>query len=575
MSDAAERRHPAADRRRAGRPAGRYHDRATGRIAAIGPAAQAPPRRLLAMPALVNAHDHARPLSPTSFGAAGKPLETWLLRLAAMPRDRSLSRRARRLRPGGARRRGLGDGALHALPRGRCRRSRRRARSRAPPPTSASASTFAVFMRDRNPLVYGADEAVLAALPEPRARDVEAQFLPPDAERRGADRPRRGDRRGGREPDLRRAVRPERPAMVLGRAARAPSPSGRAHRAARPHASPGDALSARLRRPRLSRGRRRAPGGARPAVAAPDARPLRLRARQTSSTPSPPRARSSPPTRAPTCIWRAASRRSARRSGAAAASRSASTPRPSTRTTTSCAKCGSAISCTAAGASRAVVDARRMAAQDRRQRPLRQWRAGRRRARVGAPADILVLDLDRLDRDAVMPVEPIDLVFARATAAHVDETIVAGREIVRDGQARRASISTQPRRRCGRPYRERMAPARSVSRRMGRAEPAAIAHYRDALRLLLKGVWRVMPDSLPIIDCSDRRGRRRARAVAAEIGDGVPRTSASSTSSTMASISALIAHAFTQSRRFFALPLAMKQAFASRRLAATAAISAC
>ena len=56
-----------------------------GRIAAIAPAAATPSRRLLAMPALVNAHDHARPLSPTSFGAAGKPLETWLLRLAAMP----------------------------------------------------------------------------------------------------------------------------------------------------------------------------------------------------------------------------------------------------------------------------------------------------------------------------------------------------------------------------------------------------------------------------------------------------------------------------------------------------------
>jgi len=38
---------------------------------------------------------------------------------------------------------------------------------------------------------------------------------------------------------------------------------------------------------------------------------------------------------------------------------------------------------------------------------------------VGAPADILVLDLDALDRDRVMPVEPIDLVFARATATHV------------------------------------------------------------------------------------------------------------------------------------------------------------
>src|SRR5208337_4818522 len=58
---------------------------ADGRIAAIMPAADRPARRLLAMPALINAHDHARPLSPTSFGAAGKPLETWLLRLAAMP----------------------------------------------------------------------------------------------------------------------------------------------------------------------------------------------------------------------------------------------------------------------------------------------------------------------------------------------------------------------------------------------------------------------------------------------------------------------------------------------------------
>ena len=53
---------------------------------------------------------------------------------------------------------------------------------------------------------------------------------------------------------------------------------------------------------------------------------------------------------------------------------------------------------------------------------------------VGAPADILILDLDRLDRDAIMPVEPIDLVFARATAAHVDRLIVAGQDIVRDGR---------------------------------------------------------------------------------------------------------------------------------------------
>src|ERR1700722_19689760 len=56
-----------------------------GLIAAVTPSVQTPSRRLLAMSALVNAHHHARPLSPTSFGAAGKPLETWLLRLAAMP----------------------------------------------------------------------------------------------------------------------------------------------------------------------------------------------------------------------------------------------------------------------------------------------------------------------------------------------------------------------------------------------------------------------------------------------------------------------------------------------------------
>src|SRR5271167_3290446 len=56
-----------------------------GLIAAIGASARPPSRRLLAMPALVNAHDHARPLSPSSFGAAGKPLEAWLLRLGAMP----------------------------------------------------------------------------------------------------------------------------------------------------------------------------------------------------------------------------------------------------------------------------------------------------------------------------------------------------------------------------------------------------------------------------------------------------------------------------------------------------------
>ena len=57
-----------------------------GSIAAIDPAAPDPAgRRLFAMPCLVNAHDHARPLRSSSFGAGGKPLEIWLHYLALLP----------------------------------------------------------------------------------------------------------------------------------------------------------------------------------------------------------------------------------------------------------------------------------------------------------------------------------------------------------------------------------------------------------------------------------------------------------------------------------------------------------
>ena len=57
---------------------------------------------------------------------------------------------------------------------------------------------------------------------------------------------------------------------------------------------------------------------------------------------------------------------------------------------------------------------------------------GEAKLAAGAPADVLVLDVDALDRDAVMPVAPVDLLFARATAAHISQLFVAGREIVRD-----------------------------------------------------------------------------------------------------------------------------------------------
>jgi len=52
----------------------------------------------------------------------------------------------------------------------------------------------------------------------------------------------------------------------------------------------------------------------------------------------------------------------------------------------------------------------------------------------GAAADYVVVDLDRLDRDALMPLDPLDLLFARGNASHVSEVVVASRTIARDGQ---------------------------------------------------------------------------------------------------------------------------------------------
>ncbi len=53
-------------------------------IAAVRPTAGAA-ASLLALPALVNAHDHGRPVRSSSIGAGGKPLETWLNYLALFP----------------------------------------------------------------------------------------------------------------------------------------------------------------------------------------------------------------------------------------------------------------------------------------------------------------------------------------------------------------------------------------------------------------------------------------------------------------------------------------------------------
>ena len=52
----------------------------------------------------------------------------------------------------------------------------------------------------------------------------------------------------------------------------------------------------------------------------------------------------------------------------------------------------------------------------------------------GAPADFVTVDLDRLDRDAIMAVDPMELLFARGNASVVRDVVVDGRTIVREGQ---------------------------------------------------------------------------------------------------------------------------------------------
>src|SRR4030081_1541115 len=51
----------------------------------------------------------------------------------------------------------------------------------------------------------------------------------------------------------------------------------------------------------------------------------------------------------------------------------------------------------------------------------------------GAPADFVVIDLDRLDRDRIMAVDPLELLFARGNASLVRDVVVDGRTVVSEG----------------------------------------------------------------------------------------------------------------------------------------------
>jgi cytosine/adenosine deaminase-related metal-dependent hydrolase len=145
------------------------------RIAAVG-AASGPVDQLLAMPALVNAHDHGRAVRTSSLGSGGKPLEAWLNYLALFPSVDPYLAGAVSLATSALG--GAGTVMMHYT----------RAQGFTDLPTEVAEVAraardvgvrvgFAVAMRDRNPLVYGPSEPILAALPPAARSEVEQKFL--------------------------------------------------------------------------------------------------------------------------------------------------------------------------------------------------------------------------------------------------------------------------------------------------------------------------------------------------------------------------------------------------------------
>jgi len=133
---------------------------------------------VVVLPALANAHDHARPLRTSSIGGFGRPLETWLHRLALMvPVDPYLAALAPLARAALG---GQGSIMIHAT----------RAMGLTDLPTEAAEITraaqdvgvriaFGIGLRDQNPLVYGEHAGVLAALTADERRAIEERFLGP------------------------------------------------------------------------------------------------------------------------------------------------------------------------------------------------------------------------------------------------------------------------------------------------------------------------------------------------------------------------------------------------------------
>lgn len=152
------------------------HDRGliTGISTAEGPS---PQTNTLVIPALINAHDHARP-SMTSFGASNMPLETWISRsVFGTPPDPYLAAAASLAWSARA---GCGGVMVHyTRPSGTMSILDESIAIGKAAKDVGIRLAFALAVRDQNPIVYGDESEVLSALPEPDRAVVQDMFIRP------------------------------------------------------------------------------------------------------------------------------------------------------------------------------------------------------------------------------------------------------------------------------------------------------------------------------------------------------------------------------------------------------------